>query len=166
MTAVTRHAAAQDAARHYLTRVRERLQITTTQLDGGQYWRASLHAPHPGDPDTIICVNATGAHRDGAIELVRLELLGLAARHFTDPTELARERETVVYDHGTALSARHVAAAVVTRGHPEPNERDIGLAYVAMRAVGDVTVGEVATMVIGRAAAAGRTGYGPQQALM
>lgn len=145
---VQRQQEASHEAVSYLDRVRERLSITVEDAGGG-YHRAVLHAPHPGDPDAIVCRAATGVTRDQAVELARLELINAVRQHYMDPSVMQRARAAHIYDHGTDLAARRVQAAVVALGYPEPSVRQVGLAYVRLNPVGDVTVGEVARAVIG-----------------
>lgn len=146
-----RHAAAQEQATRHLARTRERHQLQVQPVEGGPYYRAKLHVPHPDDEARVMCAAACGPGRDQAIELVRLELRGQLVRHFLDEGVGSRsQRDQLVYDHGTLIGATRVAQAVVDRGGEPPGEREVGLAYIAMRAVGDVTVGDVADALLRR----------------
>lgn len=152
MTHVVRHTEASGEARAWVERHREHVTTQVHQLPGdGDFWRAKIHCPSPADPDAIICMAATGVGRAGATELARLELHGRLTRLFADGgATVQRARDATVYVHGTAAGVRRVKASVGLRGGPEPDDREVGLAYVGMGASDDVTVGEVATAVLAR----------------
>lgn len=149
---------AEQQARDYLALHRARISEQVQDLGAGWH-RATITAPHPGDPDLTIHRSASSPSRGGAIELARLELRGLAHRYFTDPAahqpEIRELRDRLVYDHGTRAQ-RLVQAAVAARHAPQPSEDEVGCTWIAIKDAGPKTIGEIADAVIARRARDGQ----------
>lgn len=160
MTTGARHAAATTAARNYLERIAPDLDVQVAELDGADgYWQGEADAPHPLAPDVAIHVRVSGTSRDGARELVRLELQNLAYRCAIDPAAHARAanrtREAYLWSTQRAHSTERVRQAVLFRHGRSPTDAEIDQAALAVRVRegrSAIYVGEVATEVLNRQA--------------
>ena len=154
-----REVAATTAARNYLERVGGDMDVEVEPIEGSDlFWKATVVAPHPMADDVDTRVIATGSGRDGALELVRVEMHSLAYRCALDPAAYAREvnerREGHLYAPGRRGNLRVKRAVVFHRGVP-PEDAEVEQAALAARVRGGartLTVGDVASEVLNRQA--------------
>lgn len=154
------HAAAVAASSNYLERVGDSMDVQVAREDGSDvFWRAAIEAEHPIAPDVEVRVSACGSSRDGALELARLELQGLAYRCALDGAAAARvanqQREAHVYAPGERGNARVRAALQIHGARATPIDAEVEAAALSIRVRDgkrEVLVGDVVAEVLNRQA--------------